>query len=198
MNRVVSAALLLALSLTCCTAHVWHARPTNIPPERRCKPLGEFPQMIQIPGFISAWELIERCDAYPPEKVSIAMSLFYAEWIKRFGPSEKVERVLNSVMVEFNSQKRGGAGYSEVGTKITDASFSGLTMTPGFIWVKVKEDPQLICETSFVHELVHIGIWALKGTDGDPDHLGQVYYGWTTRHSMLIQDVNQHLCRLGI
>ena len=126
------------------------------------------------------------------------MSLFYSEWVKTFGPTKAVEQALDSVMIEFNTQSRGGSAFDEQGVRIQNASFSGLTMTPGFIWVKVKQDPQLICETSLVHELVHLGIWALKGTDGDPDHLGPTYFGWTHKHSMLIQDVNQHLCRLGI
>ena len=67
----------------------------------------------------------------------------------------------------------------------------------GMIWVKVATN-ELICETSLVHELVHASIWALKGTDGDPDHLGSQHYGWTIEHQVLIQEVNEDLCRLGI
>jgi len=45
---------------------------------------------------------------------------------------------------------------------------------------------------------VHIAIWSIKKTDGDPDHAGHKYWGWQVKHSILIQDVNQSLCELGL
>ena len=87
--------------------------------------------------------------------------------------------------------------YDIGGKYASKASASGLALTPGMIWVKTKPG-EPICETSLVHELVHIAIWSLKGTDADPDHLGPKYSGWTVDHSALIQRVNNQLCRLGV
>jgi len=154
--------------------------------------------MISVPGFSNAWQMMWDCDAYAPERVAVAMTIFLNTWEERFGISESVRDNINTILVQWNTDEKTGAAYSVDGNYISRANFSGLTLTQGTIWVKVAPNPERICETSFVHELVHASIWALKGTDGDADHLGHKYHGWTIRHSMLIQDVNQLLCRLGI
>jgi hypothetical protein len=154
--------------------------------------------MIEIPGFDSAWEMISDCELYPAERVSVAMMIFYMEWVERFGESTQVKDSINTLLIEWSDDDRGGSAYAVDGRRITNASFVGLTTSPGFIWVKVSYPPERICETSLVHELTHASIWAIKGTDGDPDHLGDVYFGWSTKHSLMIQEVNELLCRLGI
>ena len=190
-------AMFLPIVLSSC-AVTWTAKPKDVPSYRRCDPVKKFPQMIQIPGLDSAWEIVSDCELYPAEKVSVAIALFQLEWINRFGNSERVGENLNSILIEFSDETRGGSGYSIDGTLVSSATFSGLTQTVGMIWVKTSSPPELLCETSLVHELVHASIWALKGTDGDPDHLGQKHFGWTSSHQLLIQEVNEDLCRLGI
>jgi len=188
--------LISSIAFSSC-ATTWIAKPKDVPSFRRCDPVKKFPQMIQIPGLNSAWEIVSDCELYPAEKVSIAIALFQLEWAERFGVSDSVNNNLDSILIEFSSDDRGGSGYSVDGTLIHNASFSGLTRTKGMIWVKVSTY-ELLCETSLIHELVHASIWALKGTDGDPDHLGLKHYGWTIEHQLLIQEVNEDLCRLGI
>ena len=154
--------------------------------------------MVNIPGFLSAWQIVDNCVSKPAEKTSIAMTIFLSEWEKEFGPSEEVRKNLNEIMIEWSGDEKGGTGFSEDGHPVENATFSGLTLIKTMIWVKEDSNSPLICETSLAHELTHASIWALKGTDGDPDHLGTKYYGWSIRHSLVIQRTNQRLCRLGI
>lgn len=198
MRRPLVYALIASIVFLSGCTYRWIAQPKNVAAEMRCNPLQSYPQMLNVPGFKNAWILVSDCSAYHPERVSVAMSIFMNMWEARFGRSSLVRSNINTILIEWNTDKKGGAAYSADGQYISSASFSGLTLTKGTIWVKVKNQPGRICETSMVHELVHASIWALKNTDGDADHLGHKYHGWTTRHSMLIQDVNQLLCRLGI
>ncbi len=191
---LLSLAVLLVLSG--CVAH-WSAYPKNVPSERRCQPLKTFPQMVEIPGFTNAWQLIHACNEHPAEKTAIAMGIFLHEWEEEFGRSYKVRNNLNTLLVEWSRQDRGGSGYSVDGSYMRSASYSGLTITKGTVWAKIRDDER-VCESSLVHELVHASIWALKGTDGDPDHMGKKYYGWSIRHQLVIQRTNEKLCRLGI
>ena len=80
----------MSVSLLSCMAHSWKAVPKEVPRERRCDPIRKFPQMIEIPGFDSAWEMISDCELYPAERVSVAMMIFYMEWVERFGESTQV------------------------------------------------------------------------------------------------------------
>ena len=82
------------------------------------------------------------------------------------------------------------------GDRFSDRKIAGLTRTPSWIWVHT-EYGERICQTSFVHELVHVSLWAVHGT-GDPDHLGNKYQGWTIDHTAFIQEMNETLCVLGL
>ena len=196
MRRPLALILMIALvALSGCVAH-WSAYPKNVPSDRRCQSMKSFPQLVQIPGFSSAWQLIHECTV-PSEKTAIAMQLFLHEWEEEFGRSRTVRTNLNAIMIEWSRQNKGGGGYAVDGSYISSATFSGLTISKGTIWVKIK-DNTLVCESSLVHELLHASIWALKKTDGDPDHLGDKYVGWTIRHQLVMQRTNEKLCRLGI
>lgn len=156
-----------------------------------------FPQMIEIPGFVNAWQLVNSCSSHPAEKTSIAMSIFLKEWEEEFGRTYRVRDNLNTILISWSRERKSGSGYSTSGDYLHSADYSGLTITKGTVWVKVK-DAERICESSLAHELAHASIWALKGTDGDPDHLGREYRGWTTETSLVVQRTNEKLCRLGI
>jgi hypothetical protein len=125
------------------------------------------------------------------------MNVFLQEWEEEFGRSRDVRSNIHSLLIEWGRQKKGGSGYSGDGTYMHGATYSGLTITKGTVWVKIRSG-ELICESSLIHELAHASIWAIKGTDGDPDHLGNKYHGWTSSTLMVIQNTNEKLCRLGI
>lgn len=188
--------LTAVFTLSGCTAK-WVALPKDVPIERRCQPLKSFPQMIEIPGFLNAWQIVYNCDYHPGEKTSIAMSTFLREWEAEFGPSSRVSDNLNAILISWSSEIKRGSGYSNNGDYVHSANYSGLTITKGTVWVKVR-DAERICESSLAHELAHASIWALKGSDGDPDHMGKKYRGWTAKTSLVVQRTNEKLCRLGI
>ena len=156
-----------------------------------------FPQLIPIPGFHNAWQLIHSCESHSAEKTAIAMHLFLDAWEEKFGVSMAVRTNLHSIFVEYSRDEKKGGGFDASGNYLPSASYGDLTIAKGVVWVKMRPGERL-CESSFVHELVHASIWSIKGTDGDPDHLGKKHFGWTTDHFLLIQEVNESLCRLGI
>tara|TARA_A100000164_G_C21864377_1_gene751784 strand:- start:583 stop:1182 length:600 start_codon:yes stop_codon:yes gene_type:complete len=195
-RKVILAGFLVSLVLSC--AYTWHAEPRTIEGREVCDPMGPFPQMIKIPVFTKAWQIMYSCDRYPQEPTAIAMSMFYMEWSRTFGdPTGRVWRALNKLMVDYDPRPKGGSAYDIAGQYRSEASYGGLALTPSYIWVKPYDD-YILCESSLVHELVHISIWAIKGTDGDPDHIGSKFSGWTVDHSALVQRVNDTLCSLGI
>ena len=155
--------------------------------------------MIKIPGYELAYMLIDNCSIVRREKVSIAMTIFLEEWNKTYPhrPSGDVRKSIGELMAGFDSQTKRVNAYAEDGTYVSNARVNGLTISPTVIWVKMEEG-DLLCETSFIHELMHVSIWAIKKTDGDPDHLGHLYSGWDAKKSMIIQEANKRLCELGI
>ena len=191
--------LVIVFTSVSCPGHVWQSdlSHSRIPDAWRCSELAD-KQMVKIPGFSQAWQVVERCDEFPAERVSIALVFFYFEWKQKFGDFDgSVRRALDNIMIEWSSKDRFSSAYDVTGQYIRDASVVGLALTPSVIWVKIREE-KMICKTSLVHELVHIAIWAKKKTDADPDHLGPKFTGWSVEHSALIQEVNDQLCQLGV
>jgi len=187
---------LITVTISC--VHTWQGAPRNIEKYEVCDTQKEFPQMIQIPMFTSTWQVVYSCDYHHREPVAVALTIFYLEWHMNFGdPGNKVWNALNKVMIDWNPKTKKGNAYSITGEYLSSASYSGLTLTSSFVWVKPRHD-EIICESSLIHELVHISIWAIKKTDGDPDHMGSKYTGWSVDHTALIQNVNDSLCGLGI
>ena len=189
-------AILTTVTVSC--VYTWKGIPRNIEKREVCDPTNAFPQMIQIPIFTSTWQVVHSCDVYPSEPVAIAMTIFYLEWHRTFGdPNAKVWNALNKVMIDWSPLSKKGIAYDITGNRLNSASYGGLALSKSYVWVKPHPD-EIICESALIHELVHISIWAIKGTDGDPDHMGNIYSGWTVDHSALIQRVNDSLCTLGI
>lgn len=175
-------------------------KPIHVSTEKvyECSKFGSFPQMIKLPLFHQAWQIVYDCDQYRREPVSIALSLFYSEWHRKFGdPARSLRNTLDKLLIDWAPRDKKGNAFDMTGSPVYGASFGGTTLTPTLIWVKPKFGTP-ICETSFIHELVHVAIWNTKGTDGDPDHLGKKFVGWTVDHSALVQKVNNQLCSLGI
>jgi len=154
--------------------------------------------MIKLLGFKKAWVIIDNCSFYPKEKISIAMFIFYSKWVEYFGDEGNiVNDNLNTIIIEWNDKNKTGYGYTLNGHATNLTFFDGLTLIKGWIWVKTRPE-SLICDSALVHELVHASIWSIKNTDGDPDHMGQRYTGWTEKHTKLIKDVNNILCKIKI
>jgi len=163
----------------------------------RCDPW-EGEQSIRLPGWDNAWHTTMNCSVANPTEVSIAMKVFYLQWIEAFGDPERiVKENLHRLLIVWGNELKEVNGYSIDGTYRTHLKAQGLAHTKGLVWV-MKDSSTKICDSSLVHELVHVSIWVLKETDGDPDHLGKKYDGWTVDHSALIQNVNNELCLLGI
>ena len=129
------------------------------------------------------------------------MVIFLQEWRKAFPfhalSNKKTEEALHTLLIEFSDTSKTANAYTVDGIYGQNLSISGLTLSPGWVWVKTESNER-VCTTSLAHELVHVAIWALKGTDGDPDHLGQKHSGWKNVHMLIIQNTNKRLCELGI
>ena len=199
MGRILSLILLGTLLLTC--THQWTAIPQDVRSFEKCKSLNNGPQMQRVPGFKTAFIIIHDCSVMDVERVSIAMHVFLEKWREQFPNNiignERVEEAFHSLSAEFSGSEKTANAYRMDGTYGQNLSVSGLTLTPGWVWVKTRPGDR-ICKTSFVHELVHVAIWNLKGTDGDPDHLGDKYSGWELEHNMVAQETNKILCKWGI
>jgi hypothetical protein len=191
--------LIIIICIASCAIDSWTATPKDVSSSSRCDPLDEFPQMIQVPGFKSTWQVVHNCNQHPREKTSIALKIFHSEWIQQFGDSWAVNKRMNELMITWSLKTKQGSGFHTDGRRATENSrIYGRVMSPTVIWLSARSMSEPICESALVHELVHISIWALKGTDGDPDHQGTQYLGWTVDHTALIQNVNELLCELGI
>ncbi len=190
---------IIMICIASCAIDSWTATPKDVSSNSRCDPLDEFPQMIQVPGFKSTWQVVDNCKQHPREKTTIALKIFHSEWIEQFGDSWAVNKRMNELMITWTSKTKHGSGFHTDGRRATEnARLYGRAMSPTVIWVSSRSPSEPICDSALVHELVHISIWALKGTDGDPDHQVTKYSGWTVDHTALIQNVNKLLCELGI
>ena len=178
-------------------AYTWHAMPDPNVALIRCDPYHHGVQMVQVPLLENTWQTVHDCSLHPPEKVSIAIMVFYNNWRLKFGESPKVLQSLNNLLIEWSPEQKNVSGFGIRGNKFINSPVVGLARTPTMIWVWTDDDDK-ICNTAFIHELVHIYIWALKGTDGDADHEGPLFHGWTPAHTILIRETNAALCGLGI
>lgn len=200
MKPLTKLFLILATSALAIACSInWTAYPNQYESYRHCNPYsGDKLQMVFVPGFGDASVVVEHCDFFRREKVSIAFRAFEAEWSRLFGHSYTVSKNLQEMIVTFSFEKRTIDGFDIFGNIISDGDLLGTTISKNTVWVYVKPTADRICDTSLIHELVHASIWALNNRHGDPDHTGPKYHGWTMDHNVLIQNVNDHLCELGI
>jgi len=178
-------------------AYTWQAIPNPNVDLVRCDPYHHGVQMVQVPLLENTWQTVHECTQHPPEKVSIAITVFYNNWRLKFGESPNVLESLNNLLIEWSPDRKNVSGFGIRGNKFINAPVIGLARTPTWIWVQTNDNNR-VCDTAFIHELVHISIWALKGTDGDADHEGPLFHGWTPAHTILIKETNAALCGLGI
>ncbi len=155
--------------------------------------------MIKIPGFKDAYHIVPDCNAFPSERVAISLLFFMTRWKEAFGdPTGLVKDNLNSMVIMWGRGKRFSSGFTMDGERFDTVEVVGLAQLQSLIWISLRNSDSRICDTSLVHELTHASIWAVKETDGDPDHLGDIYTGWTVDHTAFINNVNKELCELGL
>ena len=141
-----------------------------------------------------------RCDDYmfKSEKLRDALDYFVIGYSEEFGVDEhKVWDLLTNLVIETSIIPREVKNVYDIHGKFKKSSpVAGLALNPNWIWVEVKT--KFICESAFIHEIVHIILWRTQKVHGDPDHEGEEYSGWTRAHTDLIKRVNEDLCRLDI
>lgn len=188
--------IFILLSTTTCLSG-WNYSQYRDPVQETCDPRNPNPQMIRIPVVQNGWQIVQRCDLANPKDVAFAIVIFENAWEQTFGRSSYLIQSLNNIMVEWSTKEKRITGYNVNGTKYVNAPITGLTRTPSWIWIK-KAPGEKICNTSFVHELVHVAIWSENGSHGDADHEGPKWWGWTFEHTQFIKNVNRTLCAVGL
>jgi len=160
---------------------------------QQCDPDRIDPQMILIPYFEEASQIVPNCATYPVHQTAFAMVVFYHQWLKYFGDHNMAVRgMLQKVMIKWGTQKRRGKkGYDINGERYTDRNIIGLVETDNMIWVWQGYNHKM-SESALIHELVHLALRAINGT-ADPDHEGHKYRGWTPRHTYMIIETKQML-----
>lgn len=144
---------------------------------------------------VSTW-----CEDYmfKSEKLRDALDYFVIGYSEEFGVDEhKVWDLLANLVIETSVMPREVKNVYDIRGKFKKSSpVAGLALNPNWIWVEVNT--KFICESAFIHEIVHIILWRTQKVHGDPDHEGEEYSGWTRAHTDLIKRVNEDLCRLDI
>jgi len=158
-----------------------------------CEVNQPFPQMVILPFFKSATQIVPNCSTYPKHKTALALMVFYHHWLNNFGDDDlKVKAALEKVMITWGLEKRIiKKSYNLKGEAHTDSTVVGITRSDSVIWVWRGHEYK-ISESSLIHELVHVALRAKYG-HGDSDHEGTKYNGWTSRHSEMILEAKETL-----
>mgnify|MGYP003677470187 CR=1 FL=1 len=193
--------IIVLISLLCCVSCPGHQSVSTffsndhkrIYRTSVCDPDRPFPQMVMIPFFANASQVVPNCETYPKHQTALTMMVFYHHWVKYFGDSDlKIKHALEEVMVTWGTEKKKLKGvYNLKGKKIKDATIVGLTQTASVIWVWEGYGHK-ISESSLIHELVHVSLRTLNGR-GDFDHEGPKCDGWTSEHTEMIIEAKNML-----
>lgn len=161
-------------------------------------------ELNPVPGYANTLQKTDECEYFYPSHTSLAMHVFYIEWVNKFkDPDGHVLKALNELEIEYGTYRRRISRiFSIDGTFRPEPTIiSGLTGRHGryvFVWIGNGSHPKLY-KNSFIHEMVHVAIYAKNfGDHGDPDHEGPVYSGWTTMHTKFISDTNNVLKSLNL
>ena len=151
-----------------------------------CMPDQPLPQMVFIPFFEEATQVVPNCEIYPKHKTALAMMIFYHKWVEYFGDRDfAVRGMLQKVMIRWGSEKRTSVkGFDLNGKPFSSRTIIGKVEAENIIWVW-KGYGSKISESALTHELVHLALMAKHGSP-DADHEGHKYRGWTPAHSAMI------------
>ena len=160
----------------------------------QCDPNKDFPQLIIIPYFEYASQLVPDCNTYPVHQTAFALFIFYHQWMEHFEDHDMaVKTMLEKVMIQWDTKKRvSKKGYNIKGEPYENHKIIGVVETDNIIWVWQGYYHRM-SESALIHELVHLSIRAQQGDHGDPDHEGSKYRGWTKAHTRMIIETRQML-----
>ena len=158
-----------------------------------CDPEKPFPQMILIPFFENASQVVPNCQTYPKHQTALAFFIFYHKWTEYFGDRDfTVRGMLEEVMIQWDADKKiSKRGYSLNGEPFENRTIIGRANSDSMTWVWQGYNHR-ISRSALFHELVHLALRAKYGT-ADPDHEGPKYRGWTPAHSAMIIETKQML-----
>tara|TARA_R100000008_G_scaffold58478_1_gene36307 strand:- start:39 stop:644 length:606 start_codon:yes stop_codon:yes gene_type:complete len=159
----------------------------------KCDPDKPFPQMVMIPFFKKATQIMPNCHTYPKHQTALAFFVFYHKWTEYFGDRDYAVRgVLEKVMVQWDVNKKTSTrGFDLDGKRFTNRTIIGRVESDSMTWVWQGYDHK-ISQSALFHELVHMALRAKNGT-ADPDHEGAKYRGWTRAHTHMIIEAKQML-----
>lgn len=156
-------------------------------------------KLNRVPGYKFTYQQTDDCDYFYPSHTSLALHVFYVEWVSKFPDDSGILlNAINELNIEYGTYQRLlSRVYSIDGVfRPTPTVINGLTGNRGkyiFVWIGKGVQPRLH-KTSFIHELVHVAIYAANfGEHGDPDHEGKKFKGWTHMHTKFIKDTNEVL-----
>jgi len=133
---------------------------------------------------------------FSAEIVKRSIMIAYVIWAETFGDKdEELKAALHYLVVIWKpaAWEIDSTIFSVDGKKAKHSSVVGLTDSPFVIEVSAAKGR--VCETSLVHELVHVFLWHTTSSP-DADHEGDKYEGWTKNHTMFIEHTNELLCLL--
>ena len=164
----------------------------------KCDPDKLFPQMVLIPFFENASQILPNCKTYPKHQTALAFFVFYHKWTEYFGDKNfAVKGVLEKVMVQWDTKKKiSKRGYDLKGERFENHNIIGRVESNSIIWVWQGYDHK-ISQSALFHELVHLALRARNG-HGDSDHEGPKYRGWSRAHSVMIIEAKQMLRAFGL
>ena len=152
------------------------------------------PHRMRIPSYQNAWQTVIDCEYYTGDETAWVMTLFYDEWVRRFGDEGgSVDMALENLEIVWSPDSRIEKNiYGVDGTFYEESEVHGLFNTsPVWIWIYAPPGA-VISETSLIHELVHLALFAIN-SDADADHEGHRYHGWTSEHTLMIDVVKTQL-----
>lgn len=193
---ILSVLILLVSAISCPGAGTYpflSNPPKKIYKSSVCDPDRPFPQMVVIPHFVNATQVVPNCRVYPKHKTAFAMMIFYHHWVRNFGDHDlRIKRALEKVMITWGLEKKiAKSSYNRHGKRSQGKVITGMTKSDSVIWVWRGHDFK-ISESSLIHELVHVSLRAING-HGDADHEGPKYNGWTEHHTYMINEAKRTL-----
>jgi len=164
----------------------------------KCDSDKPFPQMVLIPFFENASQIVPNCRTYPKHQTALAFFIFYHKWTEYFGDRNyAVKGMLEKVMIQWDTNKKvSKRGYNLKGEPFKNHNIIGRVETDSMTWVWQGYDHK-ISQSALFHELVHLSLRAKYGS-GDSDHEGLKYRGWTAAHTVMIIEAKQMLRAFGL
>ena len=155
----------------------------------------------KIPGTPGVVTFTSHCKDYRFDirSMKVALDIFSKEYALEFDVTEReAMSLLSGLRIELSAIPRSvHAAYSVEGElQQGDVPVNGLALDRDNIWVEVKTSS--ISHSALIHELIHIIIWRQNIVHGDPDHEGEQFSGWSSKHTKLIKRVNSILLDAGI